>query len=75
MYGFTSLGSGQIDLQGHLVAHHQPARGGWFGAIETGYDRRNGTPPDEVPLHFSAGANVAGGSWVTLFYSRFDRLG
>ncbi len=74
--GYNSLGSGQIDLRARLIGHVQGARGGWFASVESGYDRRNGTPTDEIPLNLMVGANPLRLFWITPFYSRsFRRSG
>jgi hypothetical protein len=69
----TALGDGQVDLRLRLIAHYQ--YGGFWGSVESGYDRRNGPPHDEVPVNITLGGTVAG--WLTLmpFYSTVESLG
>lgn len=64
----TAIGDGQVDLRARLIAHYQMANG-FFAAIESGYDRRNGAPADEVPFHLSIGATF-GIVTLTPFYSQ-----
>jgi hypothetical protein len=63
----TAIGDGQIDLRFRAILHYQ-----WsalFGALETGYDRRNGAPEDEVPLNLTVGGTIAERVTVMPFYS------
>ncbi|MCY2960801.1 MAG: hypothetical protein NTY35_11595 [Planctomycetota bacterium] len=64
----TAIGDGQVDLRGRLIAHYQMANG-FYAALESGYDVRNGAPKDEVPLNLSVGATF-GMVTLTPFYSR-----
>ena len=63
----TAIGDGQVDLRFRGILHYQ-----WkalFGAFETGYDRRNGAPEDEVPLNLTLGGTILERVTVTPFYS------
>lgn len=64
----TAIGDGQVDLRGRIVAHYQH-ESGVYAALETGYDRRNGAPSDEIPLNLSIGATY-GPFTLSPFYSR-----
>jgi hypothetical protein len=70
----TAIGDGQVDLRGRAILHGEWA-GGWFASLETGYDRRNGAPDDEFPLHLRGGKTFAGTLTVGPFFSRVDSLG
>ncbi len=74
--GLLALGGGQVDLLGRFIAHYQAHSGGYYVALEAGYDRRNGSPPDQLPFRVSAGVALAGGKvWVTPFYDLFESRG
>lgn len=64
----TAIGDGQVDLRGRVIAHYQH-ESGVFAALETGYDRRNGAPSDEIPVNVSVGATY-GPFTLSPFYSR-----
>lgn len=64
----TAIGDGQVDLRGRVIAHYQH-ESGIFAALETGYDRRNGAPTDEIPVNLSIGATY-GPFTLSPFYSR-----
>lgn len=63
----TAIGDGQVDLRGRLIAQYTHASG-TFLAVESGYDRRNGVPDDEIPLNVTLGATW-GDLTVTPYYS------
>ena len=44
-------------------------------SLETGYDRRNGAPDDEFPLHLTAGMTLAERVTVSPFLSWVNSLG
>jgi len=69
----TAIGDGQIDLRGRVILHYVLDSGA-FASLETGYDRRNGEPHDEVPINLTVGGNV-GPVTIAPFYSRIDSLG
>jgi hypothetical protein len=69
----TAIGDGQTDLRGRLIAHYQFDVGA-FVALESGYDRRNGAPDDEIPFHATVGATFANLT-VAPFYSMVDSQG
>jgi len=73
--GFISLGAGQVDLRARVIAHWQEDRGRYWASLETGYDRRNGEPPDEVPVSLTLGVNVANAVTLMPFYARIEGLG
>ena len=70
----TAVGDGQVDLQFRLVGQYRLANGA-FAALETGYDRRNGAPDDEVPVHFTVGGTVLDGLTLSAFWSDVNSLG
>jgi hypothetical protein len=70
----TAVGDGQTDLRGRVIAHYRHDLG-FFASLETGYDRRNGAPDDEVPLHLTVGGTFAGRVTLSPFYSRVNSLG
>lgn len=69
----TAIGDGQVDLRGRVIAHYQTERG-LFASLETGYDRRNGAPSDEIPIHVTLGGSI-GDVTVTPFYSHIESRG
>jgi len=69
----TAVGDGQVDL--HLRGIVQLVfDGGAYVAIETGYDFRFDSPPDEVPINFTGGFTF---DRITIsgFASRIESLG
>jgi len=70
----TAIGDGQTDLQFRVVGMYRLANGA-FAALESGYDRRNGAPKDEVPINFTIGATVVKGLTLSAFISDVDSLG
>ena len=69
----TAIGDGQIDLRFRGIAHYQV--GGFWGSLETGYDKRNGAPKDEIPLNVTLGGNL-GPVTIMPYYSQvFSRGG
>lgn len=70
----NALGHNQVDLRARLIAQYQLDSGSWF-AIEGGYDRRNGTPADEIPLNVTLGVNVLDRLTISPFYSLNDSRG
>ncbi len=70
----TAIGDGQVDLRARVVAQLDFANGS-FAALETGYDRRNGSPDDEVPAHLTIGTTIAQRLTVSPFLSRVESLG
>lgn len=72
--GFISLGAGQVDLRARVIAHWQEDRGRFWGSLETGYDHRNGEPPDEIPVSLTLGVNVANAVTLMPFYARIEGL-
>lgn len=62
----TAIGDGQVDLRFRGVFHYQV--GAYWASLETGYDRRNGAPDDEIPVHLTLGGNV-GPVTIMPFYS------
>lgn len=70
----TAIGDGQVDLRGRVVGQLELANGA-FAALETGYDRRNGSPDDEVPINLTIGATIAQRLTVAPFLSRVESLG
>lgn len=68
----TAIGDGQVDLRLRGIAHYQV--GGFWGSIETGFDRRNGAPDDEFPLNLTLGAS-AGPVTIMPFYSGVSSQG
>ena len=70
----TAIGDGQIDWRGRLIGHLQ-TNDGWFASLETGYDRRNGAPRDELPFHLTVGGTIAERFTVAPFFSHVESLG
>jgi len=70
----TAIGDGQVDVRARFVSQVHFANGA-FIALETGYDRRNGAPDDEFPIHLTLGATVLEGLTLSPFLSRVDSLG
>ena len=73
--GLTSLGGGQVDIEGHVVLHWQPATVRYYAAFDTGYDWRLDDTPDEVPLNVVVGYRFGNWLWVTPFYTYVFALG
>ncbi len=69
----TAIGDGQVDLRFRGIVHYQ-YRGFW-GALESGYDRRNGAPDDEVPINVTLGATVLERVTIMPFFSMINSLG
>lgn len=63
----TAIGDGQVDVRLRGIAHYQI--GTFWAALETGYDRRNGAPSNEVPLNVTLGGNV-GPVTIMPYYSQ-----
>ncbi len=70
----TVIGDGQVDLRGRAILHWRHDSGA-FASIESGYDRRNGEPSDEVPLNVTLGATFFDMLTITPFYSQVFSLG
>lgn len=70
----TAIGDGQTDLRGRFIAHYQ-LDNGCFGALETGYDRRNGGSDDEIPVNLTVGGTIANRVTIMPFYQLVDSLG
>jgi hypothetical protein len=68
----TAIGDDQVDLRMRLIAHYRYQ--GYFWSIESGYDRRNGPPHDEIPVNLTLGGTF-GNVTVMPFYSTFESLG
>lgn len=67
-------GHGQVDLRARVVGQYRFDHGTWF-AVETGYDRRNGAPADEVPFNVTLGFNLLERLTLTPFYSHVFGVG
>jgi hypothetical protein len=63
----TAIGDGQVDLRGRVIGHCQWSA--FFLSLESGYDRRNGAPHDEVPLNVTLGATLAERLTLMPFFS------
>jgi len=63
----TAIGDGQVDLRFRGIAHYQ-WRGLW-ASLESGYDRRNGAPDDEIPINLTLGGTV-GPVTIMPYYSQ-----
>jgi hypothetical protein len=63
----TAIGDGQVDLRFRGVVHYQI--GTFWGALESGYDRRNGAPDDEIPINLTLGGNL-GPVTIMPYYSQ-----
>lgn len=72
--GFLSLGAGQTDWRARSIVHYQARSGGWFAALEGGYDFRTGAPPDNLVLRSQVGLNL-GLAWLQPFWDVFDARG
>lgn len=70
----TALGDGQIDLQFRVVGQYRLSNG-VFAALETGYDRRNGSPKDEIPINLTVGGTIANRLTLSAFLTDIDSLG
>lgn len=68
----TAIGDGQVDLRFRGIAHYQA--GVFWGSLETGFDKRNGAPDDEIPLHLTLGGD-AGPVTIMPFYSMVSSQG
>jgi len=69
----TAIGDGQIDLRFRGILHYQV--GGFWGSLESGYDRRNGAPDNEIPVHLTLGATVAERFTIMPYYSMVNSQG
>lgn len=70
----TSLGDGQLDLLGHVVARYR-FDAGPFLSLETGLDVRLEEPANELPLYLSFGAPLGAGVTCVATYGRVESLG
>lgn len=68
----TAIGDGQVDLRLRGIAHYQI--GTFWASLETGFDKRNGAPDDEIPLNLTLGGN-AGPVTIMPFYSQISSQG
>lgn len=68
----NGLGEGDTVLLGRVIAHYQWSSS--YAALETGYDHRNGTLDDEVPVNLSLGTTLDR-TTLQLFYSNVLALG
>jgi hypothetical protein len=69
----TAVGDGQVDLRLRGVAQYQV--GSFWAALESGFDRRNGAPADEIPASLTLGYNPVEGLTVMPFYSLVESRG
>lgn len=69
----TAIGDGQVDLRGRVILHYQHESGA-FASFETGYDRRNGFPDDELVYNLTVGATF-GQLTLAPFYTVTDSRG
>jgi len=67
-------GHGQVDLRARVVGQYRFDAGPWL-ALESGYDRRNGAPADEVPFNATFGFNPLERLTLTPFYSHVFGIG
>lgn len=67
-------GHGQVDLRARFIGQYHFDAGPWF-ALETGYDRRNGAPADEVPFNLTFGFNPHERLTLMPFYSHTFGVG
>jgi hypothetical protein len=70
----TAIGDQQVDLRARVIAHWQ-SDSGLYASLESGYDRRNGAPSDEIPVNLTIGATMFGRLTVSPFYSTVDSRG
>ena len=70
----TAIGDGQTDLRARMIGQYTWDNG-LFAAIESGYDRRNGAPHDEIPLNITLGGTIAQRFTIMPFYQLVDELG
>lgn len=70
----TAIGDQQVDWRARVVGHVQTQRG-YFASLETGYDRRNDAPDDEVPIHLTVGGTFYERVTVAPFISYVNSLG
>jgi hypothetical protein len=68
----TAIGDGQVDLRFRGIVHYQI--GTFWGALESGYDRRNGAPDDEIPINLTLGGNL-GPVTIMPYYSQIISQG
>lgn len=68
----TAIGDGQVDLRFRGIAHYQV--GTFWASLETGFDKRNGAPDDEIPVNLTLGGN-AGPVTIMPFYSKVSSQG
>jgi hypothetical protein len=68
----TAIGDGQVDLRFRGIAHYQV--GAFWGSLESGFDKRNGAPDDEIPFHLTLGGDV-GPVTIMPFYSMVSSQG
>lgn len=71
----TAIGDGQVDLRARVIGHWRHTTTGIFASLETGYDRRNGAPDDEIPFNLTLGFPVFDRVTIMPFYSRTESLG
>ncbi|MBL8859913.1 MAG: transporter [Planctomycetes bacterium] len=67
-------GHGQVDLRARVIGQYHFDAGPWV-ALETGYDRRNGAPADEVPFNLTIGFNVLERLTLMPFYGHTFGIG
>jgi hypothetical protein len=70
----TAIGDGQIDYRFRGILQYQFEAGYWI-AVESGYDYRTESPPNEVPLNVTVGVPITQYVMVTPFYSLVKSYG
>ena len=70
----ASLGDGQIDLQARVVAQIR-SHSGYYFATEAGFDKRNGSPRNQLMFSSTIGGPIVEDLYVSAFYSNVNTLG
>ncbi len=69
----TAIGDGQVDLRFRAIVHYQWSA--FWASLESGYDRRNGAPEDEVPLNLTLAGTIAERVTLMPFFSLVESHG
>ena len=70
----TGIGDGQIDYRGRGILQYTSDFGVWL-AVESGFDYRTDSPPNEIPLNVTLGIPCTQYCTITPFYSYVSSLG
>jgi hypothetical protein len=70
----TAIGDGQIDYRFRGILQYQLESGYWL-AVESGYDYRTESPPNEIPVNVTLGIPITDFVMVTPFYSLVKSYG